>query len=873
MLKHYTSNRDIFILIEDGIPTGTTIFNESIPNNSICFNKFTGDYFTLTGSTWFQKNNSGLSVKYTEQSFSAQSTTTISHGWGLKPNVRVIDNNGHELDPTIRWVDENGDISNNHVTIIFNNPTSFRVILDGGTSEKIPESAYQPTAPRKYGIELSDLTNLSASTVDDNLIDLSWTNPHDSFRRNVKVVVLGDSFSDGIGASSPIIQWTSLLRDELQDRYTNAELVNLGISDYTTYHIMPDDYSKSGRPSPDTNANITAALSENPDIVVVNMTSNDMDEGYDPAEYLDNMKDIYDICVSNNIELFLTDTAPRNLNTTKRSNLSIVAQSLKYEYGDRVIPIYDAFNDGRGRINEYDSGDGIHVNDDGHYIIKQQAADTIHNYLLKYAEVQLISVEQSTDSGSTWSVAANINGSRTSYRARNLTPDTRYDFRVRAIPFNNFSTTNYSNVDNAITLQDQGPQLLFSDDFNDNDLHQNYIVANPDTVIAETNQRLEFQQLAGANTAWGDNTIERAIDVENSGFCTLQFDFSNIQPSAGDQQIVLVGLLGENGRQIVFYTNPNDYNSVHAALMSGPSTVSENSETGTLFTGSAGSSYRIQYNLFNQEVHFYENNGDGYFEVWEMKTFDLGDNVRFYATTSNSTSQTDETAIVYIDNVEFWNDALSDSGTGTDTGGGGGGSGNTPFSDDFNDNTLNANYSVTSPNNIIFEQNNRLEFLTVAGLDNTWDEDVIVRDVDIFTEGVASLEFDMDNVDPASDDQTITIVGLRGSNGRQAVFYSLNSPYDGLAAAIMDGPSSVNSNSEGTYQGTMGSRFRIDYSFTGTTLTFYEDSGSGFTEVWTEQTFDMGNNVRFFASPGHIGSQTDDNAIVYVDNVDLSDVS
>jgi hypothetical protein len=70
-------------------------------------------------------------------------------------------------------------------------------------------------------------------------------------------------------------------------------------------------------------------------------------------------------------DLWVTSTQPRNFtNDAQRQNLMTVRDSLRNRYGAKMIDVWPDLAQSDGRIKpEYDSGDGVHVNNTGHRLI------------------------------------------------------------------------------------------------------------------------------------------------------------------------------------------------------------------------------------------------------------------------------------------------------------------------------------------------------------------------------------------------------------------------------------------------------------------------------------------------------------------------
>lgn len=187
------------------------------------------------------------------------------------------------------------------------------------------------------------------------------------------IVVLGSSTAVGSGASTPDSSWVGRYRRAVVNQIPTAEVVNLAISGFTTYDIMPTGYvPPPDRPSPSLWFNITAALALDPDAIIVNMPANDIAHGFGVDEVLRN----YAVVVgeAGAVPVWITTSQPRNLDDAGRQQLRAINDSTYAIYGEFAIDSWTVLAAPDGTIEPaYDSGDGIHFNDAGHAIIAARA--------------------------------------------------------------------------------------------------------------------------------------------------------------------------------------------------------------------------------------------------------------------------------------------------------------------------------------------------------------------------------------------------------------------------------------------------------------------------------------------------------------------
>lgn len=280
--------------------------------------------------------------------------------------------------------------------------------------------------------------------------------------KSLKVVVLGSSSAVGIGASNPSqTSWVAKYASYLKSINENYELLNLGVSGTNTYHIMPNGHSVSGRPVPDHGNNITRALNYNPDVIIVNMPSNDVfNENYSYNETMANYATLKSIAENAGVQIYFTTTQPRNNGThqgeEQRQRQIQIKDGIIANFPGRYIDFWTGIAEGDGRIKPLYDYDNIHVNDAGHDILYQQVVAT--SSILGHAKVIGSEVYASTgkiliDFGGTNTITQspnwnNVTGPRqvgTTYAVhlRN-TEDQRTPFRIYV--HDSFNLENYEGV-------------------------------------------------------------------------------------------------------------------------------------------------------------------------------------------------------------------------------------------------------------------------------------------------------------------------------------------------------------------------------------------------------------------------------------------
>lgn len=212
---------------------------------------------------------------------------------------------------------------------------------------------------------------------DVDAIDFAAGTFVDPFPGQFRVVVLGSSTAFGKGASVRRKSWARLLDTWLGTATTDHEVINLAESGATTLTFRPDGSS----PPSDPDRNIDRALEQHPDVVLINLPSNNVEQGIPIATTIAHYQEMVAEAAQQGVPVFMTTTQPRNFDdSARRSLLQDEANAIRAEFGTAVIDIYDELTDFTNdlRIQPiYDSGDGTHLNDAGHTYIFETARDQL----------------------------------------------------------------------------------------------------------------------------------------------------------------------------------------------------------------------------------------------------------------------------------------------------------------------------------------------------------------------------------------------------------------------------------------------------------------------------------------------------------------
>jgi lysophospholipase L1-like esterase len=196
-----------------------------------------------------------------------------------------------------------------------------------------------------------------------------------------KVAILGSSTSYGNGASVPDSAWVARLQASFRKNTSDGIdtlIDNRALPGYVTYQSLPTGYpTPADRPAPDPQRNITYILNDVPraDIVIINYPTNDIVNGYNPKEMMDNLRLLFQQFNSNGILCYISTTQPRNTATdAQRTILRQLVDSIRINFGNYAINFWDDLvtSDGTNMLKPEVNADGTHPNDLGHRLLFQR---------------------------------------------------------------------------------------------------------------------------------------------------------------------------------------------------------------------------------------------------------------------------------------------------------------------------------------------------------------------------------------------------------------------------------------------------------------------------------------------------------------------
>jgi hypothetical protein len=213
-------------------------------------------------------------------------------------------------------------------------------------------------------------------------------------------------------------------------------------------YIPPPDRVLQGGYNPDSRVNITTALNENPDVVLVNFPSN----AYNTLSIQEIMfcfRTIRDSAAKKNVPCFITTTQPRNdggFNTSaQKRKMADIKDSVIEQFGSRAIDFWNGlYNTADTTIAvAYNSGDNIHLNDAGHQILFERVkAKNIFGPTGGPLPATFLSNSASYQKGSgivKWSTTAEINVA--AFEVQRSTDGSNYTALGKITPHNNPANT------------------------------------------------------------------------------------------------------------------------------------------------------------------------------------------------------------------------------------------------------------------------------------------------------------------------------------------------------------------------------------------------------------------------------------------------
>lgn len=402
----------------------------------------------------------------------------------------------------------------------------------------------------------------------------------------INIVILGSSTAAGSGPKNAANGWVNQYRQYVQSINANSTVTNLAIGGYTTYHVMPSDYTApDGRPAPDENHNITKALSLNPDVIIINLPTNDAAKGYTVEEQLFNYLKLAQLAYSRSIPVYITTTQPRNISAELRQNLMDVRDSISRNLGNKCIDFWTDIANEDGTVNsKYDSGDGVHLNDDAHTLLKNRVVSTdILDYSRIYSNIDTINIDFGTTlSGKGWNNFQSATKETKLYLINSQNQNTGISAWVHD-PFTGVNTTGTSTPAENLKL----PSSATSDSFFGSvEPHSGVSEPTGGLTLAGLNRNSLYSLSFFASRTGVSDNRETAYQVVGESIDTLYLD-----PANNTENIVTVENIKPSSEGTIIINvapGPNNTNSSKYYFIGAIKIVSERQEVecdedGTVF--------------------------------------------------------------------------------------------------------------------------------------------------------------------------------------------------------------------------------------------------------------------------------------------------
>ena len=179
----------------------------------------------------------------------------------------------------------------------------------------------------------------------------------------VKMVVLGDSLSAGLGLSAPAA-FPARLQKALQTKGIAVDMINAGVS---------GDTSSGGRDRLDW------SVPEGTEAVIVELGANDALRGVDPKVTRSALTDILTRLKARKIAVLLCGMyAPPNYGTDYAARFNAIYPDIAREFG---VPLYPFFLEGVATEARLNQPDGLHPTAEGIDVIVKNILPTVEAFL------------------------------------------------------------------------------------------------------------------------------------------------------------------------------------------------------------------------------------------------------------------------------------------------------------------------------------------------------------------------------------------------------------------------------------------------------------------------------------------------------------
>ena len=187
--------------------------------------------------------------------------------------------------------------------------------------------------------------------------------PAASAKKPIKMVVLGDSLSAGLGLSAPAA-FPQRLQKSLKDNGIAVEMINAGVS---------GDTSSGGRDRLDW------SVPDGTDAVIVELGANDALRGIDPAVTRSALSDILTRLKARGVAVMLCGMlAPPNYGADYSAHFNAIYPELAKSFG---VPLYPFFLEGVAADARLNQADGLHPTAEGVDVIVRNILPSVQAFL------------------------------------------------------------------------------------------------------------------------------------------------------------------------------------------------------------------------------------------------------------------------------------------------------------------------------------------------------------------------------------------------------------------------------------------------------------------------------------------------------------
>jgi len=179
----------------------------------------------------------------------------------------------------------------------------------------------------------------------------------------IKMVVLGDSLSAGLGLSAPAA-FPARLQKSLENKGIKVEMINAGVS---------GDTASGGRDRLDW------SIPEGTEAVILELGANDALRGTDPAVTRSALSDILTRLKARKIAVLLCGMlAPRNYGSDYAARFDAIYPELSKSFG---VPLYPFFLEGVAAEAKLNQPDGLHPTAEGVDLIVKNILPTVEAFI------------------------------------------------------------------------------------------------------------------------------------------------------------------------------------------------------------------------------------------------------------------------------------------------------------------------------------------------------------------------------------------------------------------------------------------------------------------------------------------------------------